>query len=432
MTDAENRNADIDVVLVHGTWARDAAWTRSDGLLGRALSESSKATIRTSALPWSGKNSEKDRWAATEALGKRLRSSDAGLKAVIGHSHGGNIGAAAMHQPPHSDNDLGDRALITLNTPFIVPVRRSSEVSLIFVVLLVLAVATWVNSGIDQHLGLAAQAFSPIISLFIVAVIAALALWGVPGAYALFRRRPAEAPWLGRLIARPETDRKTRVLCIATADDEALGWLQVVEILLNLPFLLLHRFALPLVLIAMSVAHYVFEWDFTRYALADFIHIRRLIEAGDVSWLQAGASFWIRPPLGDDVDAVMVHQLSQGIWAEGGGLLVTWLSVVSVVGRFVQFWSVLAVAGLLGNYLLGAVAFGTGLGYRSLIISFFVRMRISAVPVGFSNVEFVEIDPANSGWLRHSNAYNDEKVAAAVEHWLTNRVLKQGPDDIRA
>ncbi|MEO0346677.1 MAG: hypothetical protein AAF229_10500 [Pseudomonadota bacterium] len=432
MTDSDRQGADIDVVLVHGTWARNAAWTQSDGLLGRALSESSEATIRTSALPWSGKNWEKDRWAATEALRERLRSSDAGLKAVIGHSHGGNIGAAAMHQSQYSKDDSGDRALITLNTPFIVPVRRSSEVSLIFVVLLVIAVSTWVNSGIDQHLGLVAQAFSPIIALLVVGVIAASALWGVPGAYALLRRRPAETPWLERLIARPETDRETRVLCIATADDEALGWLQVTEVMLNLPFLLLHRFALPLVLIAMSAAHYVFEWDFTRYALAEFVHIGRLMEAGDVSWLQAGASFWIRPPLSDDIDAAMVSQLSRGIWEQGGGLLVTWLSIVSVVGRFIQFWSVLAVAGLLGNYLLGAVAFGTGLGYRSLIISFFVRMRISAVPVGFSNVEFVEIDPANSGWLRHSNAYTDKKVAAAVEHWLTTRVLKRGPDDIRA
>ncbi|MEM1437861.1 MAG: hypothetical protein AAF545_10630 [Pseudomonadota bacterium] len=432
MTDPDRQRTEIDVILVHGTWARNAAWTQSDGLLSRALSESSEATIRTSGLPWSGRNWEKDRWAATESLSERLRSSDADLKAVIGHSHGGNVGAAAMHQSHHGDDDAGDRALITLNTPFIVPVRRSTEVSLIFVVLLVIAVSTWVNSGIDQHLGLAARAFSPVIALLIVGLIAALALWGVPGAYTLMRRRPAETPWLKRLIARPESDRETRVLCIATADDEALGWLQVTEVLLNLPFLLLHRFALPLVLIAMSAAHFFFEWDFTRNALADFVHIGRLMKTGDVPWLQAGASFWIRPPLSDDIDAEMVSQLSQGIWEQGGSALVTWLSLVSVVGRFIQFWSVLAVAGLLGNFLLSAVAFGTGLGYRSLIISFFVRMRVSAVPVGFSNVEFVEIDPAKSGWLRHSNAYNDEKVAATIEHWLTNSVLEQGPDDIRA
>lgn len=103
------------VVLIHGTFARKAAWVGSDAALARSLQ--SMATV----LPfrWSGANSMRARQRAVERLRQhvaRLTDAGHGPVALVGHSHAGNIVLKACEDPPTAERV---RAIVCLNTPFI-------------------------------------------------------------------------------------------------------------------------------------------------------------------------------------------------------------------------------------------------------------------------------------------------------------------------
>lgn len=113
------------LVVVHGTWARGAAWTRRDSPLLAALL-TTWATFRLCRFEWSGKNGARDRLSASMNLARELedihkRYPDSPI-VTLAHSHGGNIVAWAS-----TIITFRLSAAIYLNTPFIQVLATSNH-----------------------------------------------------------------------------------------------------------------------------------------------------------------------------------------------------------------------------------------------------------------------------------------------------------------
>jgi predicted alpha/beta-hydrolase family hydrolase len=109
------------VVLVHGTWARNAEWI-ADGDLRSSLEDSGAAVL---AFRWSGANTHSARRQAASELVSEMRRLHAQLPdsrlSIVAHSHGGHVARIAV------DELEADVGVVTLSTPFIGFVPRSIE-----------------------------------------------------------------------------------------------------------------------------------------------------------------------------------------------------------------------------------------------------------------------------------------------------------------
>lgn len=111
----------IQVVLVHGTFARNARWTRPGHELFNWL-ERVFGTCTIHRLLWSGDNFHFARMSAVNSLVKWIKNQPrTGLIYLIGHSHGGAIAALAA-----SKVERDDIRVVTLATPFINIVPRNA------------------------------------------------------------------------------------------------------------------------------------------------------------------------------------------------------------------------------------------------------------------------------------------------------------------
>jgi pimeloyl-ACP methyl ester carboxylesterase len=113
------------VTLIHGTWAKNAAWIRPDSVLSKALREWLGQDTKIFPFIWTGCNSPSARSNASETLKKelelRLRDYAAARQHIIGHSHGGNVALAAV-----AGTDLVRKidGIVCLATPFLVARKR--------------------------------------------------------------------------------------------------------------------------------------------------------------------------------------------------------------------------------------------------------------------------------------------------------------------
>lgn len=123
--------ANINVIAIHGTFAKDAAWPRRGGILHKAL----EGRLPHHAIKWieptfswSGANSHQAREEAALQLLGRIASlpnpSNNDVNVLIGHSHGGNIALMSLALSHESRKMIS--AVVCLSTPFIVATKRSS------------------------------------------------------------------------------------------------------------------------------------------------------------------------------------------------------------------------------------------------------------------------------------------------------------------
>ncbi len=112
---------DYMITLIHGTFARNAAWTRDGSLLRKAIADRlAPATVEFASFHWSGGNSHRDRIRGGLALRRFLREQ---VKAypdsrrfLIAHSHGGNV---ALYGLRRLRPRLTVKGVACLGTPFI-------------------------------------------------------------------------------------------------------------------------------------------------------------------------------------------------------------------------------------------------------------------------------------------------------------------------
>ncbi len=107
------------VVLIHGTFAKGAAWTRPDSSFATALLDALGPTARLRVFEWSGGNSHAARLNAGRELSDFIKEcvvSKAGRFVLIAHSHGGNVALYALQ-----DKLARDRvsAVVCMGTPFL-------------------------------------------------------------------------------------------------------------------------------------------------------------------------------------------------------------------------------------------------------------------------------------------------------------------------
>lgn len=114
----------VEIVLIHGTFATGAPWTRPDSWfaqsLATALAHRSVTSSNLTFIDWSGGNSHSARLEGSRKLVDHL--SAVGLRPqdtcfLVGHSHGGNV---ALHAIVH-DDQVRDQVdgVVTLATPFL-------------------------------------------------------------------------------------------------------------------------------------------------------------------------------------------------------------------------------------------------------------------------------------------------------------------------
>lgn len=131
LTLGRDRTTKTVLVLVHGTFAQGAAWTRRGSRLYRHVISRLPSPRHVEAFRW-GKwnNSHAARAAAGQKLANRLRKLRAVYPAarliVIAHSHGRNVAIYALRGQPERLID----ALVCLATPYIVPKPRLPSGSL--------------------------------------------------------------------------------------------------------------------------------------------------------------------------------------------------------------------------------------------------------------------------------------------------------------
>jgi hypothetical protein len=114
------------VTLVHGTFAREAPWTKEGSKLRNVVIQALGVDAKFSAFEWSGENSHAARIKAGEELGKLLKISinkfPGSAQFIISHSHGGNVALYALKDPAFDGKISG---IVTLATPFISLRRRN-------------------------------------------------------------------------------------------------------------------------------------------------------------------------------------------------------------------------------------------------------------------------------------------------------------------
>jgi hypothetical protein len=233
------------ITLVHGTFARDAPWTRSDSALSTSLRQ---AGCHVTQFAWSGRNSHRARSDAAKGLVAHLRQQltehPRARHWVIAHSHGGNV---ALHAAEQVRAERGRAAAVTtlaLATPFLHARPRSITgwplfIIVLFSVLLLgsasVTAVTGPRSPADAILVIGGALFAAILALCAVG--------------AVLHRRLLGPGWRGRLIdaIHAPTARPDEIVVIRAAGDEAsgllaagqfVGWLSAVatRLLTNLWF----------------------------------------------------------------------------------------------------------------------------------------------------------------------------------------------------
>jgi hypothetical protein len=108
------------VTLVHGTFARGAAWTKEGSALRDSLEEIFRGRIKFHNFEWSGYPSYFSRDQASAKLqiflSHLLQLYPNDMHFIIGHSHGGNVVLYALRNSTLAERIHG---VITLSTPFL-------------------------------------------------------------------------------------------------------------------------------------------------------------------------------------------------------------------------------------------------------------------------------------------------------------------------
>ncbi len=128
-------------ILVHGTWAKHAAWTLPDLQLRKhieaRLNEAGQSAL-FEPVPWGGHNFGRSRLAAADAIAKHVRALHSANEDeqifLIGHSHGGSaIAYFIKHYPALAKCTTGTAFL---STPFVATRPRPRCTSLLDALLL--------------------------------------------------------------------------------------------------------------------------------------------------------------------------------------------------------------------------------------------------------------------------------------------------------
>jgi MFS family permease len=110
--------------LLHGTWARHAAWTHPESKLCGALRKRFGEQTEIHSVDWCGWNNVGTRTKGAEKLCKHLRALELApddRHFLIAHSHGGNVALYALTEPDVAKRVAG---VATIATPYLIASKR--------------------------------------------------------------------------------------------------------------------------------------------------------------------------------------------------------------------------------------------------------------------------------------------------------------------
>jgi hypothetical protein len=235
------------ITLVHGTWARDAVWTREDSFLCQSLRRHIGQQVIFERFGWSGENSHM----ARRTAGLELRSLLVQLRAkypsswhyVIAHSHGGNL---VIHALRDEDAPVGIDGVACLGSPFLIGKARDLKASAGLVKSAIRVAAFVLALGLFVGIFLGTMSLTPLsppmaIALEALSVIVSVSL----GVYmAVWLAPRTERRLLNAATSKSDTLVRTRFphvqgvpfLCVSFAGDEAGIFLRSIQRAAEVPF----------------------------------------------------------------------------------------------------------------------------------------------------------------------------------------------------
>jgi hypothetical protein len=195
------------------------------------------------AVAWSARNSHHARLAAAARLAERIKKETSGASGeavVIAHSHGGNVALYAMRDPEVEARVVG---VVCLATPFLVVTPRSirdlSRRLSRAVAICVVATAAFFAYASAIARGPSASNKISLVGVLVLAAGTLLALWRYIGRWALRSIEAAQTRYVADLHL-PEV-RRTPMLVLRAAGDEARAWLSGLSAVADAPSVLLAR-----------------------------------------------------------------------------------------------------------------------------------------------------------------------------------------------
>ena len=428
------------VVLVHGTFARNAPWAAPGSPLCRSLRTRLGDTTSIERFQWSGENRHAARSAGAAALAATLEDALAEAPGqplfVVGHSHGGTVITLALRDRPRLAAALAGVAF--LSTPFIQLRRRphawalasmiaamlfASIVAAIPVAQRVLQGFGWPGwavgiSGLVIYLGLGA------------ALIAAIYDDAVTPEGQRTRLEVAIARLLADFEVRHLDPERTLILR-ANADEAtaALAWVQALSRLLSDVVAVGLRWA-QLILPwaawrerqAQRERRGALYWVATLFAVAGFAALALLIIVGLLS-LPADLVIWTAEMFGADLPGWLQRE-----WPALARLHAAWAALMALFSD--------ALIGLLRAVLVGfaalmlscavpLIAFGRAFGRWFFWTALFVEVSVEVAPPGRWTVHQLAPPDQTAQWasaggasLTHSLSVEDPQAQAIVADWI--------------
>lgn len=378
--------------LVHGTFARGAAWTRNDSALVHMLRHRFGQDISVRSFQWSGHNSHGARLTGGRDLAAFLHAHQAdhpqATHFVIAHSHGGNVALYASDLLGTATSLAG---IACFATPFIActPRRISAMVtaarlgapvlagmaviagSALAMIMSARFAGDWIQTAPAWTILLALVLFANLIIRVPLRVHRAVA--GLGGMLHRHRRRLYRNLRLPRRLEVP--------LLVATySRDEAALWLRLLSRGGGVPFALWNgpsRLARPLRTIR--------RWGLPALILFGMAGALAFKIGGEKAVLAVVGAFQL---------------------------------VVGVYGLYIQLAIVCAVLMIVVAKILRAHPLG--FGWESVLQILLVQTETNPAPRDATSLTVCSLGPPPSIWkgLRHSRVYEEPKVLDTVGEWL--------------
>ena len=392
------------VTLIHGTFARNAAWAQPGSRLCQAVERHFAGQVQLRRFNWSGRNSFRARESGIAELTQDLATARAQWPGVphylVGHSHGGSValGAALACEPGDVDG------VVCLATPVLTTRRRRFSrgvrvmIGLGFFVTLVIP---WMDMESEADL-------TDFESALMLACAIVAFVW-YKAAKKLARKVCAARPYSGLDPAR--------VAFIRSPFDEASGVIGVANLL---SWTVSRLTAGPFELFASFER---LEAGSSRLRMG--LGYAALIAGGVAlqtlpEWLPASRAPIVNSsPLGTVHVALYLLMLVVGI----GGLAMTVLAPLLRLSRRHEslawiLWPVYLYVGLFGAIffvpaiVLMSVVQAATVGIELLVCSVLVEVTAEPCPAG--NWTLYQMRPPPEGTLRHSSVYESESALAAL------------------
>jgi hypothetical protein len=420
------------VLLVHGTFARGAAWTRDCselcGVVKKACENAGFAPV-FKAVEWSGWNVSSHRRRAGATISNTIREQASAHRGTLlfAHSHGGSAAAFAMKE----DASLGGRlaGVAFLSTPFVAlrmrPGVETSALSVsISLFIAAFATLTWLvwtamligTNAFGIEFGLLAW-YGPIVAL-IAMFFCALVLFQKYAQHFLVSR-------LQHAVATHETARlgSGNFLFLRSSGDEAAVALSFAQFLATATTFVLGAMS-RIFLLAFGFLRSISAAPFGKIVLAVVLPIYSI-------WIVIMFQGWFF--LGWEY---LIAGIDWGIVIDLGWQPLTTLHQWILRGLWFPFLALTAMVALFTVVQLLALVINTAalisFGWINLVDALFLDFSIEPLPYGSHVLNHVDWSPrmgaSVAAGLNHSVTYTNPQALAIIEGWVVQTLRSVAAD----